>query len=697
MSRERGGPAVADELASFDQPTAARSSLVGIVVAIAAVAILVAVPIGVVVAIGAEPYAALRREYPGLLVSIVSASLRVVADAAAWLTAGALVSLLFLVARPGARPVRVDGEPEWRIARGASLTWALSATALVVVDAADANGVPFARLLDPGALPYLVEAAYLPRAWIVVAAFAFLAFFVIAFGTRWTTMLIALWASVIAILAPVVVGQVLVGPDHDFGSDAGIIQSVVLAVVFGVLAVLAVRVLGGRRLRPDAIRRLGIVVAVGLPIAIAAELVLAAFKLVGGQYWGTPTGAIIAIRLGLLGVALVGAVVVVVAWRRGRLRERALNTALIGGALVGAALLATSVAMTRIPPPQYGVFTSLMEIFLGFDLDVAPSVEVLFTAWRPNILFLVIALAGMTVYAIALVAATRKGVRWPVGRTIAWMLGWLAVITGTSSGFGAYSGADFGVHMIVHMSLNMLAPLLLALGGVVTLMLRATTPRPAPQAPGPHEWIVSAMHWPVLRVLTNPLLVFVLFIGSYYALYLTGLFGVLMPFHFGHQAMNLHFLIIGYLYYWIVIGVDRAPRPLPPMGRLGLVLAAMPFHAFFGIVLMTSTTPIAENFYRTLGAPWAGDLMASQYLGGGVAWAGGELPLLIVVVALGIQWARQDQREAKRVDRRIDTGLDDEFEAYNRMLQQLADRGGPRPTPPAEGSDAAAPAERSAP
>lgn len=678
LGAPRAAAGIADELDSFERPpTGARPGAAGIVAAIVAVIVLVAVPLAAVIAIGADSYDTLRRTYPGIAVSLTSAGLRVVVEVAAVVTVGALVSLLFVVARPGPRPVRVDGELEWRIARIASLVWALTATSLVVVDAADANGVPFSRLLDPGALPYLVQAAYLPRAWLVVAGFAFLAFFVIAFGSRWTTMLIAVWASAIAILAPVVVGQVLVGPDHDFGSDAGIIQTVVLAVVFGTVAVLGARVLSGRRLRPAALRRLGWVLAVGVPVAIAAELVLAAFKLVGWQYLATPTGAIVVVRLVLLVVALLVVVAAVVAWRRGRLGERGIAAGLITGTIIGAGIIATAVGMTRIPPPQYTVPTSLMQIFLGFDLPDAPDVTVLFTHWRLNILFFVLAVVGITVYTVALVVATRRGVRWPIGRTVAWMLGWITVVVGTSSGFGAYSGADFGVHMIVHMSLNMLAPLLLALGGVVTLLLRASTPRPAPQAPGLHEWIVSAMHWPLLRLLTNPLIVFVLFIGSYYALYLTGIFGELMPFHFAHQAMNLHYLIVGYLYYWTVIGVDRTPRPLPPMGRLGLVLAAMPFHAFFGVVLMTTTTPIAENFYLTLGAPWATDLLASQYLGGGVAWAGGELPLLIVVVALGIQWARQDQREATRVDRRIDTGLDDEFEAYNRMLQQLSDRDRP--------------------
>jgi putative copper resistance protein D len=144
--------------------------------------------------------------------------------------------------------------------------------------------------------------------------------------------------------------------------------------------------------------------------------------------------------------------------------------------------------------------------------------------------------------------------------------------------------------------------------------------------------------------------------------------------------MNLHFLIVGYLYYSLIIGVDRPPRPLPHIGKLGYVLAAMPFHAFFGVILMTSTDIIAEDFYLRLGLPWA-DLQAQQYLGGGVAWAGGEIPLMIVIVALAIQWSRQDATDARRKDRHIDTGRDDEYDAYNQMLQRLTDRDATRPGP----------------
>ena len=63
-----------------------------------------------------------------------------------------------------------------------------------------------------------------------------------------------------------------------------------------------------------------------------------------------------------------------------------------------------------------------------------------------------------------------------------------------------------------------------------------------------------------------------------------------------------------------------------------------------------------------------------QRLGGGMAWAAGEIPLIIVMIALLVQWTRSDQRTAKRLDRAADRDEDAELAAYNAMLAELARR-----------------------
>jgi hypothetical protein len=126
------------------------------------------------------------------------------------------------------------------------------------------------------------------------------------------------------------------------------------------------------------------------------------------------------------------------------------------------------------------------------------------------------------------------------------------------------------------------------------------------------------------------------------------------------------------LFFWPIVGVDPAPRRLPPAARMGIVFASVPFHAFFGVALMSANTAIGGDFYRSLALPWVPDVLRDQQLGGGLAWAAGELPLLLVVFALLVQWSRQDERSARRDDRRADADGDAELTAYNAMLRRLA-------------------------
>lgn len=264
-----------------------------------------------------------------------------------------------------------------------------------------------------------------------------------------------------------------------------------------------------------------------------------------------------------------------------------------------------------------------------------------------------------------------------MGRTLAWLCGCGTILVATSSGIGRYAPAMFSVHMGQHMLLSMLAPALLVLAGPVSLTLRVFTPASKGRPAGAREWLLAFVHSPVARALTNPLVAFALFVGSFYGLYLTGLFDMALSRHWAHLAMNAHFLLVGYLFYWPVIGIDPAPKPLPHLGRLGMVFASMPFHAFFGITVMMSSTVIGESYYRGLDLPWVPNLLADQRLGGGLAWASGEAPLVVVMIALMIQWSRADGRRGRRIDRKAVADGDADLAAYNAMLKQLADRDSP--------------------
>ena len=94
------------------------------------------------------------------------------------------------------------------------------------------------------------------------------------------------------------------------------------------------------------------------------------------------------------------------------------------------------------------------------------------------------------VYVIGRVRLRRRGDAWPVGRTVAWLLGCLVLLFATSSGVGRYMPAMFSMHMAAHMLLSMLAPILLVLGAPVTLACGHCPPPVAttPPARGSGYW-----------------------------------------------------------------------------------------------------------------------------------------------------------------------------------------------------------------
>jgi putative copper resistance protein D len=663
--------------ATTEAPTpVARRPRSDALVAVAALIPIVVVAVAVVV-LGSAPYRSLGPNVPDLGTTLSSAVLHGVVIVASTWCVGNLAYAVLARQRSGAGRLTMDYFTDSRPIALSAAVWAVAAAASIPVDAADAGGQPLSGLTVPGAAAYLFAYSYVPTAWLVVAVLAAVIAVTAFLAHTWQTHATMLGLALVAVLPTVVVTQVLVGPNHDFGSDAAIVGTPAATVLVGLIAVARFRSTVGPLPGVLSLQRVWRITALAWLASAAAEVVVALFELWGSPFLGSSTAWLFLVRFLLL------AVLAPVVWRglrasRGEpaLEElRPASNRLLRLAILPAALLpAVWLILSRIPPPQYFVPTSVDQTYFGYSVSGPPTFATLALDWRVNLLFLLVSVVGAGLYAAGVVTLRRRGDAWPVGRTVAWMLGWAVVVITTSSGLGRYSSAVFSLHMILHMSLNMLGPLLLVLGGPITLALRALPTHGRSRAAGVREWIVAMLAWRGTHVLFNPLFVFVRFIGAYYVLYFTPVFDFALRYHWAHQLMNAEFLVIGFMFYGLVIGVDAPPRPLPHIGKLGMVLAALPFHAFFGVAVMTSKDVIAGDFYRYLSEPWAGGLLADQAVGGGIAWGAGELPLIIVIIALVTQWARQDSRVAARTDRHLDQGTDDSWDAYNAMLSKLQSR-----------------------
>ncbi len=272
------------------------------------------------------------------------------------------------------------------------------------------------------------------------------------------------------------------------------------------------------------------------------------------------------------------------------------------------------------------------------------------TEARPELVPLLGAVLLGGLYLFGVSRLRERGDRWPVGRTVAFVgLGLGTVLLATTSGLAAYDESLFGAHMVQHMLLSMVASVFLALGAPVTLALRTLPLRP-------RRALLALLHSRVVAVLSFPLVPWLLFVSSPFALYFTGWYPATLDDTLLHELLHVHFLAVGCVFFWPLLGVDPVPGRVGHPMRMLLAASTLPFHAFLGVAVM-SVEPdgrglLAADHY--LGLHTLSEAVFQQQLGGGLLWASGDLVGLLFVFTLLTQWMRASEREAVREDRRLD-------------------------------------------
>ena len=330
------------------------------------------------------------------------------------------------------------------------------------------------------------------------------------------------------------------------------------------------------------------------------------------------------------------------------------------------------------PPARGDLSISPALSIVGVATPAEPTLARLLLLYQPDALTMGILIVLVALYIKGVVVLTKRGDKWPVGRTISFALAISAIDFATSGGLGVYALFSFEYHMIAHMVIGMIAPIGLVLSAPITLALRTLPLGRTPEERGVRGMLIALLHSRYSVILTNPITALALFDGSLFVLYFTDLFGNLMQSHVGHLFMNLHFLLAGFLFFHVIIGIDPNPKKIPYIVRIVILFAAMSIHAFFSIALISSSTLLDGGYYASLQTPWLTDLLADQNAGGSIGWAMGEIPIILALIATFIQWMRDDKRETKRIDRNearmAAMGEPDELAQYNNYLSQLQRR-----------------------
>jgi putative copper resistance protein D len=609
---------------------------------------------------------------PGPLVRWSLPLVRAVADLAGAVTIGGLLVLSAIIAPDGQA-----FETGRRVVLVTAITWASTTSMMLLLSAADVAGLTLTSPAYGATLAEFAQSVEVGRLLLIATGMTALTATVVS---SMRTPVAAAWSGVLAVLSllPTALSGHAAGPGHEVVSSGWWLHAIGIGGWTGGLVLLIVlsptmptETLGRAATRYSAF-------ALWCYVLVAFSGVASAIPRLTGlsDLWTTGYGGLLTAKALLLaGLGVAG-------WlhRQRTLpqlqqgRRAAFWSLAVGEVAAMAVAFGLAATLSRTPPPANelpSLTPTPAEIVTGLPLPPPPTPARLVTAFTPDVLWIAIGVALAVGYLALVHRLHRRGDAWKIGHTISWLLGCVALIYVTCGGIAVYGRLFFSLHMVGHMALSMVVPPLLVFGAPVTLLLRALPVR-RDGSRGPREWLLAVMESRYVKVITHPVFAGVMFTGSLVAFYYSSLFGLALRTHAGHELMMVHFLLAGYLFTFAVIGVDPAPVRLGYAFRLLLLFITMAFHAFFAVGLMSQETLLQGSYFSSLG--WGIDALADQKNGGAIAWGVGDGPTLLLAVVLALQWARSDERLARRRDRAADRDGDAELRKYNEMLAELARR-----------------------
>lgn len=645
--------------------------------------LLTALPLAAGTAIGGlfltgelEPLALLD---PGPAVRYGLPIARAVHDVAAALTIGLLLVASYAV--PGQSKVpRAMSFGQWvasRWAGAAAAIWVLAGAAVLVLTTANSIGQP---VNSPGFVRQVIffsTQLELGQSLLVSICLAGIAALLLIQPLGLTRTAIAAVFALAALL-PLALSGHAAGSDEHANAVNSLALHLVGACVWagGLAAVFMLR----SRLGPD----------LGRTLERYSQLALGAFVLVvfsgtvnASLRLASPSELLTSTYGNLLGLKVLAVIALGVAgWKQRRVvipqlgrpstRRAAFTRLTVTELAIMVLTFGISVALSRSAPPvpQDPVVGDLRHALLGFPYPPPVSVGNFLTQVHPDWLFIFIALVLACFYLAGVARLRRRGDPWPLSRTVWWLAGCALLIWVTSGGPGVYGSVHFSTHMIQHMGLMMYVPLPLVMGTPVLLALRALPTR-RDASRGAREWVLVLLHSRYSTFLTRPAVAGAIFAGSLVVFYYTGWFNYALTEHPGHILMQVHFLLSGYLFFWVLIGRDPSQNKPPHLIRVIVLFVTMAFHAFFGVAVMSSTDVLGQPWWAAMQYLDQEALLADQRVGAGIAWGAGELPVVIAVVIIVQQWFADDTRAATRLDRRAARDEDAALRAYNDHLRTL--------------------------
>lgn len=235
---------------------------------------------------------------------------------------------------------------------------------------------------------------------------------------------------------------------------------------------------------------------------------------------------------------------------------------------------------------------------------------------------------------------------WSSQRTAAFAAAMVVTFCAIELFIGVYDDSLFYDHMIQHLLLVMVAAPLIAMGAPFELLSRATTG-------ATHRVVTKVLVSRVAEVVGHPITGFALYAVLIPIAHLTTLYNYALTHDLAHDNEHLAFLVIGYLFWRPVVGVEPSRHPLNPGLRMVYLMLAIPVDTFSGLALVSATHEMFVAYYKVHRA-WGPSLVGDLHIGGAIMWVGGDTLMVLALIPIVVQWVRHEDDRARRIDAELD-------------------------------------------
>lgn len=262
--------------------------------------------------------------------------------------------------------------------------------------------------------------------------------------------------------------------------------------------------------------------------------------------------------------------------------------------------------------------------------------------WQEN-LFLTANIALLGVLYAWGVVRVRRTTGWQPLATMSFFIGLGTLLLAASGPPMAWAHIFFWPHMVQHLMIMMVAVPLMVLGNPITLAILASSP-------SLRRSLVRVVRSRPVRILTNPVLTWILFAGT---LLITHIPVVMEWSLTSHHAMHLFvfplYAVVAFLFYVPLIGNNMLPdRPKPSARVISLGLMMVP-ETLLGMVIHFAPVVLYPSYEASAGALGA-DALTDQKFAGALAWALTMVIDGIWTMLAAWEWWREQERNAEQED-----------------------------------------------